>query len=137
MNDTRSINILSDFMIVAGEPLISRESRKIWSGILETKTNIYPGLDAVWQELRDRYVSVDVKGTINHHDNTAIARGIKKAYSIQLNNDRSKLKLLWYKAATKMRMRTDRGKNKPLHQIESQYDGLFIWLPKVFTGKTK
>ena len=47
MNDTRSINILSDFMTVAGEPLIPGESRKIWSGILETETNIYPGLDAV------------------------------------------------------------------------------------------
>ena len=51
-------------------------------------------LPSTWQELKDKHVFLDEESDTLCRDNTAIAHGIKGAYSIHLSDDHSELKFV-------------------------------------------
>ncbi len=91
-------------MAASGERLTWVESREIWTNMLSTNNGKQPSLVSTWQSLKKQHVLFSLAGStdsdeesnvqVAHHDNTAIARGIKETYSIRLSDDHSELKFV-------------------------------------------
>lgn len=94
IEDIESMKILSSYMVSAGERITWVESREIWSGMVKMNNGNQSCLPSTWQELKDKHVFLDEESELLCHDNTAIARGIKEAYSIRLSDDHSELKFV-------------------------------------------
>lgn len=92
------IRALAEFMTASGERLTWVECREIWNNMLSTDNGQQTPLVSTWDNLKEQYVadSVDTENGVKnvHHDNTAIARGIKDSYSIRLSDDHSELKFV-------------------------------------------
>ena len=92
------IKALAEFMAAFGERLTWVECHEIWKNMLSTNNGKQPSLVSTWDNIKEQHkaVFVDIENNVQvaHHDYTAIACGIKEAYSIRLSNDKSELKFV-------------------------------------------